>query len=92
MDRPDSALTTFPCWFSCIASRRRFACRPAPDLWAWRGRQWLIRAISVSTYRQHMRSRSPKWATVALPAAAFRALVRPFQEFAFAGAPARQPA
>jgi hypothetical protein len=63
-----------------------------PDVWIWRGRQWLIRAIRVSTYRQHMRSRSPKWDTVALPATAFRALVRPFQEFAFAGAPARRPA
>jgi hypothetical protein len=63
-----------------------------PDLWHWRGRQWLMRAVRVSVYRRHMRSRSPKWGTVALSASAFRSLVRPFQEFAYAGDPARQPA
>ena len=60
-----------------------------PDLWSWRGRNWLMRAVSVSVYRRLMRPRSPKWRTVALPAAAFRTVVRPFQEFAFAGAPVR---
>jgi len=63
-----------------------------PDLWHWRGRHWLMRAVRVSVYRRHMRSRSPKWGTVGLSASAFRALVRPFQEFVYAGDPARQPA
>lgn len=57
-----------------------------PDLWTWRGRDWLIRAVAVTDYRRHMRPRSPKWGTVALSAEAFRALVRPFQEFVFASA------
>jgi hypothetical protein len=55
-----------------------------PDIWNWRGRDWLIRAVSVPIYRRLMRSRSPRWGTVALPASAFRSVVRPFQEFAFA--------
>jgi hypothetical protein len=59
-----------------------------PDLWSWHGRSWLMRGIDVSAYRRHMRARSPKWGTVALSASAFRALVRPFQEFVYAGAPA----
>ena len=48
------------------------------DLWTWRGRRYLLRAVAADDYRQHMRVRSPKWGTVALPTATFRELVRPF--------------
>jgi hypothetical protein len=51
------------------------------DLWTWRGKRYLLRAVAVEDYRRHMRVRSPKWETVGLPQAAFRALVRPFHHF-----------
>jgi len=52
-----------------------------PDLWEWHGRNYLLRAVRVEEYREHMRVRSPKWRTVGLPSAAFRELVRPFRHF-----------
>jgi hypothetical protein len=51
------------------------------DLWTWRGTRYLLRAVLVADYRQHMRVRSPKWGTVGLPRAVFRNLVRPFHYF-----------
>src|SRR5690242_2145889 len=51
------------------------------DLWTWRGRRYLFRAVPVRDYRRHMRVRSPKWGTVHLPRAAFRELVQPFHHF-----------
>lgn len=51
------------------------------DLWHWRGRRYLLRAIPVLDYKQAMRVRSPKWETVHLPGSAFREHVRPFREF-----------
>jgi hypothetical protein len=47
------------------------------DLWTWRGRRYLLRAILASDYRQHMRVRSPSWGTVDVPGGKYRALVRP---------------
>jgi len=55
--------------------------RGTSDLWVWRGKRYLIRAIPVSDYREHMRLRSPKWQTVHLPTGVFRQLVRPLREF-----------
>jgi hypothetical protein len=55
--------------------------RGTADVWAWRGRRYLIRAVPVTDYRRHMRVRSPKWGTVHLPTAAFRDIVRPLREF-----------
>jgi hypothetical protein len=52
-----------------------------PDLWHWRERRYLMRAIPVSDYRGAMRKRSEKWGTVSLPTQAFRDLVRPFRDF-----------
>jgi len=52
-----------------------------PDLWHWRGRRYLMRAVAVSDYKRAMRVRSPKWKTVHLPRRAFGELVRPFREF-----------
>lgn len=51
------------------------------DLWCFRGRRYLFRAVSCDDYRAHMRRRSPSWGTVALPTAAFRRLVQPFRAF-----------
>lgn len=51
------------------------------DLFAWRDRRYLFRAVTVSDYRCHMRTRSPRWGTVSLPGAAFRAVVRPLHHF-----------
>jgi hypothetical protein len=53
------------------------------DLWGWRGRRYLFRAVEVEAYRQHMRVRSPKWGTVTLPRGTFREVVRPFQEYVY---------
>jgi hypothetical protein len=51
------------------------------DLWTYNGRRYLLRAVEVSEYRRHMRVRSPRWATVSLPGAVFREIVRPFHHF-----------
>jgi hypothetical protein len=51
------------------------------DLWIWRGRRYLLRAVPAAAYRQHMRVRSPRWGTVGLPGAVFRELVQSFQAF-----------
>ncbi len=51
------------------------------DLWTWRGKRYLLRAVGADDYREHMRVRSPKWGTVALPSAAYRELARPFRHY-----------
>ncbi|HYT87716.1 MAG TPA: HYExAFE family protein [Gemmataceae bacterium] len=51
------------------------------DLWTWRGRRYLLRAVPIDAYREHLRVRSPKWDTVDLPGPVFRDLVRPFHLF-----------
>jgi hypothetical protein len=51
------------------------------DLWTWRGRRYLLRAVEVNDYQRHMRVRSPKWGTVTLPRAAYRELVQPFYHY-----------
>jgi len=54
---------------------------PAEDLWTWRGRRYLLRAVPAEGYRLHMRVRSPRWRTVSLPRLAFQGLARPFHYF-----------
>lgn len=51
------------------------------DLWTWRGRRYLLRAVPAEAYRRYMRVRSPSWGTVSLPGAVFRELVQPFRAF-----------
>jgi hypothetical protein len=51
------------------------------DLWTWRGRRYLLRAVPVEEYRPLMRVRSPRWGTVGLAGPVFRKLVRPFHQF-----------
>ena len=51
------------------------------DLWHWRGKRYLLRAVPVLEYKEVMRERSKKWGTVHLPGPVFRSLVRPFRAF-----------
>ncbi len=51
------------------------------DLWTWRGRRYLLRAVPVADYGRLMVVRSPSWGTVGLSSAAYRALVRPLSYF-----------
>jgi len=53
----------------------------SPGLWRWRGDDYLIRAVALDDYVQHLRVRSPKWGTVGVPSEAFRTLARPFRHF-----------
>lgn len=52
-----------------------------PDLYVFRGRRYLFRAVEIHEYRRHMRVRSPRWKTVCLPTNVFRSLVRPLSDF-----------
>jgi hypothetical protein len=52
-----------------------------PDLFPFRDRLYLIRAVDVADYRDLMGGRSRRWGTVHLSAAAFRRVVRPFSHF-----------
>jgi hypothetical protein len=54
------------------------------DLWTWRERRYLYRAMDVTDYQRHMRVRSPKWGTVDLSGPVFRELVRPLHHFTHA--------
>lgn len=55
---------------------------PAPaTLWSWREHRYLLRAVPVAEYAHQMRTRSPKWDTVCLPAPVFARLARPLHEF-----------
>jgi hypothetical protein len=51
------------------------------DLWDWRGRRYLLRAVPSVDYRRAMRARSPSWQTVTLPQGVFRSLVRPLNRY-----------
>jgi hypothetical protein len=52
-----------------------------PDLFAFRDRLYLMRAIEATDYAAHMQCRSPRWDTVHLFTSTFRQLVRPFSHF-----------
>lgn len=52
-----------------------------PDLWHWRGRRYLVRAVAVGDYKTAMRPRSRRWGTVYLPGREFQTRVRPFRTF-----------
>jgi hypothetical protein len=52
------------------------------DLWEFRGKRYLLRAVDISDYRRHLRVRSPRWGTVHLPRSVFQSIVRPFRAFA----------
>src|ERR1700709_84854 len=50
---------------------------PGPGMFEFRDRWCVAMAVDLAEYRNHMRRRSPKWATVCLPADDFRLLARP---------------
>ncbi|VTR98343.1 HYExAFE family protein [Tuwongella immobilis] len=47
------------------------------DLWSHGGQRYLLRGVTVASYRRWMRQRSPRWQTVCLPTDIFRELVQP---------------
>jgi hypothetical protein len=51
------------------------------DLWRWRDARFVLRAVPLAEYRRHMKVRSPRWGTVALPHRVFRELARPFRYY-----------
>jgi hypothetical protein len=51
------------------------------DLFEFRGDKYLLRAVTLDEYIQHVRVRSPKWGTVWLPGEKFRNLARPFRYY-----------
>jgi len=50
---------------------------PEPNMFAHGDRWYVLLGVDLESYRTHMRQRSPKWETVALPAEDFRSLARP---------------
>ena len=54
---------------------------PEPGMYEHKGRWYYLVGIDLAEYRNHMRRRSPKWETVALPAEHFRSLARPIDSW-----------
>lgn len=54
---------------------------PAEGMYEYRNRWYLMMGVDLAEYRNHMRRRSVKWETVALPAADFRSLARPIDRW-----------
>jgi hypothetical protein len=51
------------------------------SMFEFRGRWYYMVGIDLSEYRNHMRRRSAKWETVALPAEHFRSIARPIDSW-----------
>jgi hypothetical protein len=71
----------------CIAPNYTFP-DDTPDLFVFRDRTYLMRAVGVAEYRRLMRPRSRRWQTVHLRTADFRRVVRPFSCFLGPNTPA----
>ena len=54
---------------------------PEAGMFEFRDRWYLLMGIDLAEYRNHMRRRSVKWETVALPAQDFRSLARPLDSW-----------
>ena len=54
---------------------------PDPGTFEFRNRWYLLMGVDLAEYRNSMRRRSAKWATVSLPAAGFRDLARPIDKW-----------
>jgi hypothetical protein len=54
---------------------------PEAGMFEHRDRWYLLLAVDLAEYRNHMRRRSVKWETVALPAEDFRQLARPIESW-----------
>lgn len=69
-----SAVLTFVYWIDPPLT-------PEPGMFEYRGRWYWLMGIELEKYRNHMRRRSVKWETVALPAEEFRTLARPIENW-----------
>ena len=58
------------------------------DLWCFRGRRYLLRAVAADDYQMHKRVRSARWGTVTLSAPVFKRLAQPFIHFVQQAEPA----
>lgn len=67
--------------FAYLLTQADFTPREEDTYWPWHGNGYLLRAIPVELYAQHMRRRSPKWDTVCIPQARFLELAQPLVEF-----------
>jgi hypothetical protein len=54
---------------------------PEAGMFEFKNKWYHMLGVDLAEYRNHMRRRSPKWATVALPAADFRSLARPIESW-----------
>ena len=54
---------------------------PEPGMYMHKNRWYLLMAIDLAEYRNHMRRSSVKWETVSLPAEDFKALARPIESW-----------
>jgi len=54
---------------------------PDDGIFEFRQRWYLLLGIDLAEYRDHMRRRSAKWETVALPIADFQSLARPLESW-----------
>jgi hypothetical protein len=54
---------------------------PEPGMFLHRERWYHMMGVDLAEYRNHMRRRSVKWETVAIPAADFRSLARPIESW-----------
>ena len=54
---------------------------PEAGMFEFRDRWYLLMGVHLAEYRNHMRRRSAKWATVCLPATAFRDLAKPIDDW-----------
>ncbi len=54
---------------------------PEPAMFEHQKRWYQLLGVELSEYRDHMRRRSAKWETVALPVSDFRSLARPIQSW-----------
>lgn len=52
---------------------------PEPGMFQFKDRWYLLMGVALAQYQEHMRRRSVKWETVALPQADFRSLARPVE-------------
>ena len=54
---------------------------PFKEMITFQGQWYALMGIGVSEYREHMRARSEAWGTVHLPAADFKRLAKPFEQW-----------
>lgn len=48
------------------------------EVFDYQGRWYALRAVTLASYQQHMKVRSPRWRTIDLPASAFDRISQPF--------------